>query len=218
MSTDNLTGTLSSTGNLNGTFGTSGGGGTSNYNNLINKPQINGNTLEGDKTPAQLGINIPDMTNYYNKSETNTLLDGKANVSDLPDMTNYYDKSETDTLLNDKVNNTSFNAASLPIQSGSSTNTKDYIDTKSGDSLKSYVVEQSGLTVTANSGLNLGDLSTLTGGRITTASQVKCISIINGYGTNYTLMGACAISVTNNIAIYPLRSDTNVTVRIGLIY
>ena len=111
-----------------------------------------------------------------------------------------------------------YNAEMLPIQSGSATNTKAYIDTKSGDGLKSIVIEQTGLTVTANSGLNLGDLSTLTGGKISTATQVKCISIINGHGTNYTLMGACAISVSNNVAIYPLRSDTNVTVRIGLIY
>ena len=157
MSTDNINGTLSSTGNLNGTFGTSGGGGTSNYNDLANKPQINGNTLEGNKTPAQLGINIPDMTNYYNKTETNTLLDGKADTSDLPDMSNYYDKSETDTLLdgkadtsdlpdmnnyydksetddllNGKVDNSDFNAASLPITSGSATNTKDYIDSGLG--------------------------------------------------------------------------------------
>ena len=153
MSTDNLNGSLSSTGNLNGTFGTSGGGGTSNYNDLANKPQINGNTLEGNKTPEQLGISIPDMANYYNKSETNTLLDGKANVSDLPDMNNYYDKSETDNLLDgkadvsdlpdmnnyydksetddlldEKVDNSRFNAASLPITSGSATNTKAYID------------------------------------------------------------------------------------------
>ena len=128
MSTDNLNGSLSSTGNLNGTFGTSGGGGTSNYNDLANKPQINGNTLEGNKTPEQLGISIPDMANYYNKSETNTLLDGKANVSDLPDMNNYYDKSETDDLLDEKVDNSRFNAASLPITSGSATNTKAYID------------------------------------------------------------------------------------------
>ena len=34
----------------------SGGGGTSNYNELSNKPAIGGVTLEGDKTPAQLGL------------------------------------------------------------------------------------------------------------------------------------------------------------------
>lgn len=33
-----------------------GGGGTSDYNALSNKPAINGNALEGNKTPAQLGL------------------------------------------------------------------------------------------------------------------------------------------------------------------
>lgn len=34
----------------------SGGGGTKNYNDLENKPQINGVTLTGNKTSADLGI------------------------------------------------------------------------------------------------------------------------------------------------------------------
>jgi len=33
-----------------------GGGGTSNYNDLSNKPQINGNSLSGNKTGSQLGL------------------------------------------------------------------------------------------------------------------------------------------------------------------
>lgn len=33
-----------------------GGGGTSDYDDLTNKPQINGNTLTGNKTSANLGI------------------------------------------------------------------------------------------------------------------------------------------------------------------
>ena len=33
-----------------------GGSGTSNYNELVNKPQIGGVTLEGNKTPAQYGL------------------------------------------------------------------------------------------------------------------------------------------------------------------
>ena len=41
------------------------------------------------------------MTNYYNKSETDALLNDKADVSDLPDMTNYYTKSEVDTKITD---------------------------------------------------------------------------------------------------------------------
>lgn len=35
---------------------TGGGGGTSDYNALENKPSINGSTLQGNKTPAQLGL------------------------------------------------------------------------------------------------------------------------------------------------------------------
>lgn len=36
--------------------GGGGGGDTTNYNDLSNKPQINGNTLSGNKTSAQLGL------------------------------------------------------------------------------------------------------------------------------------------------------------------
>ena len=37
-------------------YGSSGGSGTNNYNSLTNKPSINGVTLTGNKTLAQLGI------------------------------------------------------------------------------------------------------------------------------------------------------------------
>ena len=49
---------------------------------------------------------LPDMTNYYDKTETDELLDDKADVSDLPDMSNYYTKSETDTALDGKADKT----------------------------------------------------------------------------------------------------------------
>jgi len=71
---------------------------------------------------------LPDMSDYYDKDETDDLLDQKANTSDLPDMSNYYTKSETDTALNDKVDTADFDATNLPIESGSATNTKSYID------------------------------------------------------------------------------------------
>lgn len=46
----------------------SGGGGTSDYNGLTNKPQINGHTLSGNQTAAQLGL------------ATETALNGKQNA------------------------------------------------------------------------------------------------------------------------------------------
>lgn len=42
--------------------GGGGEGGTTNYNDLSNKPKINGTTLSGNKTLAQLGIaSVDDM-------------------------------------------------------------------------------------------------------------------------------------------------------------
>ena len=41
--------------------GGSGGGGTSNYNDLTNKPSINGVTLSGNKTTSDLGINADNV-------------------------------------------------------------------------------------------------------------------------------------------------------------
>lgn len=60
--------------NGSGGGGTGGGsGGTTNYNDLTNKPSINGVTLEGNKTSEDLGINTQDpqkqleayIENYY---------------------------------------------------------------------------------------------------------------------------------------------------------
>ena len=50
-----LEGTLTNEINLVGTFGETGGG-TTNYNDLINKPSINNVTLQGNKTGSQLGL------------------------------------------------------------------------------------------------------------------------------------------------------------------
>lgn len=46
-----------------------------------------------------------DLTDYYTKTETDTLLNGKVNNSTL---NSYYTKTETGTLLNAKVNTSSF--------------------------------------------------------------------------------------------------------------
>ena len=48
------------------------------------------------------GVNL---SNYYNKTETDTLLNNKYNKSETDTLlNNKYNKSETDTLLNDKLN------------------------------------------------------------------------------------------------------------------
>lgn len=64
---EQLTGALDTSAQLVGSLNTgSGGGGTDDYNDLSNKPQINGVTLSGNKTTADLGLfsgNYNDLTN-----------------------------------------------------------------------------------------------------------------------------------------------------------
>lgn len=50
----------------------SGGSGTNDYTDLINKPQINGMTLVGNKTMGDLGFNNYTMT-YDSTNEVVTM-------------------------------------------------------------------------------------------------------------------------------------------------
>ena len=137
------------------------------YNDLLNKPTI------------------PDVSNYYTKSETynqtevNNLLSAKADTSSLSTVatTGDYDDllnkptipaaqvqsdwSQSDNTKVDYIKNKPTiptNAELLPIESGSSTNTKDYIDTglsgkADSSNFTPKVINQSSISVTA-SGIN----------------------------------------------------------------
>lgn len=85
---------------INNTFiKTSGGGtGTSNYNDLENKPSINDVPLMGNKTLSQLGINLND---YYTKDETYT----KEEVNNLiPSTEDFATKEELNSKQDKLIN------------------------------------------------------------------------------------------------------------------
>ena len=76
---------------------------SNNYNDLINKPSINGHELLGDKTAAELGINIPtktsDLTNdsgFVTSSQVPTKTSDLTNDSDFTTKT--YVDGEIDSL------------------------------------------------------------------------------------------------------------------------
>lgn len=78
------------------------GAGTGDYNELENKPSINGNVLEGDQSTADLGI-IDDVEellndNYYTMDAVDDLLDEKA---DADALNNYYTDVQIDEILDD---------------------------------------------------------------------------------------------------------------------
>lgn len=61
-----------------------GGSGTSDYNALVNKPSINGNTLSGNKTSANLGL-----ASASQGAKADTALQPGANISELTNNIGY---------------------------------------------------------------------------------------------------------------------------------
>lgn len=91
---------------------TEGTGGTSNYNDLINKPQINGVTLTGNLTTEDLNIDTGTI-DAYTKSETDNLIDSKIAAAGTTKADKTYvdtqlslkaDKSAVETSLASKAN------------------------------------------------------------------------------------------------------------------
>lgn len=135
-----LEGTLTNTADLVGTFGSEGGGGTSNYNDLINKPSINSVTLQGNKTASQLGFATVATSGAYSD------LTGTPTIPAAQVNSDWNASSGVAEILNKPT--VYQNASSLPISSSDSTDTKTYIDT--GLSSKQATLTTTATTDTAN--------------------------------------------------------------------
>ena len=81
---------------------TAGTGGTGDYNDLINKPQINGVTLAGNLTTEDLNIDVSNI-DAYTKQETDNLIDSKIAEAGTVKA----DKTYVDTQLNLKADKSS---------------------------------------------------------------------------------------------------------------
>jgi hypothetical protein len=86
-----LTGSLSNSGTLTGQIAIGSGSGTTDYNDLTNKPSINSVTLSGNKTTADLNIS-------YNDLDDKPALATVATTGDYDDLT---DKPAIPSALND---------------------------------------------------------------------------------------------------------------------
>ena len=117
----------------------SGGGGTANYNDLSNKPSIEGVTLSGDKTAADLGLakasDIPAAPVQSVNGKTGAVVLDASDVGALPDNTVIPRKTSDlandsgfitvfalPTRTSDLINNSGFvnasgAAAAAPVQS-----------------------------------------------------------------------------------------------------
>lgn len=71
-------------------------GGTSNYDELENKPSINGVELVGNKTTADLGIEVDiDSSEFVTKEE----LENKGYLTEHQDISNLATKEEVNSLV-----------------------------------------------------------------------------------------------------------------------
>ena len=97
-----------------------------NYNDLNHKPDLSiyateqelGNYYDKGETDGLLNNKVDTITlvnDYYNKNTVDNLLDTKADTSDL---NNYYDKTETNSLLNQKANTSDLNNKQDTLISG----------------------------------------------------------------------------------------------------
>ena len=79
-----MEGNINFSGNLSGSIDAGGGSGTSNYNELENKPKINNVTLSGNKTNQQLGIPTGTYNELTGKPSINNVeLTGNRTTADL---------------------------------------------------------------------------------------------------------------------------------------
>lgn len=85
-------------------IGTSSGGGTSDYNDLENKPKINNVVLEGNLTLDDLGIIIPDLKNYITEDALNTALLEYAKKTDIPSVEGLLSETKAQELYQPKGN------------------------------------------------------------------------------------------------------------------
>lgn len=85
-----------------------GGGGTSDYENLTNQPQVNGETLIGDKTGADLGLVDAEegkvlSTNDYDNNEKAAVAAATSAISAMKDGTDLDSFGDVEVALLDKA-------------------------------------------------------------------------------------------------------------------
>ena len=115
--------------------------GTSDYNELINKPQINSVELHGNKTLDELGIqpkgNYIEDSNYVH-TDNNFTNEDKEKLSGLSN----YDDAEIRNLINEKQDKGDYALKSeLPTKTSELTNDSGFIDV-TVDNLENYTLTE----------------------------------------------------------------------------
>ena len=107
-----------------------------NYDDLDNKPKINGVTLEGDLTSAELGIDF-DTTRYYTKTQSDNRFQPKGNyLTSIP--SEYVTENELNNTLTNKNYATKSEIPTIPTNVSAFNNDSGYI---TNSALNGYATE-----------------------------------------------------------------------------
>ena len=160
---------------------------TGSYNDLTNKPtipaaQIQSDWDQSDDTKVDYIKNkptLPDMSLYYTKTQTDALLDEKADVSDIP------------TKTSDLINDSDFTTNAALILATGTENETPYQTRQAPPSIGNLALEKIvGLTVCFNQLVNTGDTS------VNTTSGHKYYTSINGVKS--IIQGGSAVSINDS--------------------
>lgn len=122
-----------------------------NYDDLNNKPT---KLSDFNNDVGFITKDIGNLTNYYNKVETDNLLDSKVNSDDLVDvdnLSNYYNKTKINNMLDSKVDSNNLAAVSTSGSYNDLLDTPEYASVATSGSyndlvdieeLKNWVLEQ----------------------------------------------------------------------------
>lgn len=146
-------------------IGTSSGEGTSNYNDLENKPKINNVVLEGNLSLEELGIIIPDLKNYVTEGALNTALLEYAKKSDIPSIEGLLSEVKAQELYQPKGNYAL--KSDIPDTSGLA----------SKDELKEAISNQKFKTINGQEITGEGNIEIQGGGSVTVDDALNAESV-----------------------------------------
>lgn len=193
-------------------FGNAGGdSGTTDYSELTNKPQINGVTLSGNKTAADLNLET-DLSDYYTKQQTDSKITEKVAeiVADAPEDFDTL-KEMSDWIENHEESAAAMNSAiqgKVDKETGKGLSTNDYTTaekTKLAGLPASLIVYDNTIMsenkyVEVPSGSAIG--TTITGALPFTLSPGDVIFINVGEGENDHIIPPFMLTWGSNVQIY----------------
>lgn len=197
-----------------------GGGGTSDYADLTNKPSINGYTLSGNQTGADLGLasssDIPTVDQTYSTTSSNaqsgkavaSAISGKADTSLLKSTVGWTGKN----LLKNTASSQTINGVTFTVNADGSVTVNGTATTNANFNLiTNDTMIADGLLL---SGCNGGSQSTYyiraqIGSDYKSVYDGESVPLSNGTLTNLWISVVNGQTV-NNLTFYPMLRDANI--------